>query len=418
MGTNATYDKVADIIDQDRQDLVDLCMLLGNTHDYHGEEREVAGVVVDWLTKNGIESYVQPITETSANAVGVIHGTSDGTSLVLNAHLDAGGAPPPDAPASEWKMRGAWVEGEMVYGKGLINDKAQLCAEMIAARAIKKAGIQLQGDLTVIGVAYETGAASVDEKQGIKYPGEGFGTKWSVDRGVVADYALVGETSEFGVVTAECGDLRLKIKVKGRRVYTPRLERGSTLQENPNAHLRATYVGQALEEWAVNYEIEDQLEFYGGLIVPKAQMLGIHSTEDNCYIYFDIRTVPGANPNDLVRQIKEVTGKTGLECDVTVYQYNRGYIAENADPLINAVKDAHRYILGTEPVDPPSRVISMWRDLNAYNEAGIPSVCYGPGRQQETMTNARNRAMLISDLVAATKVYALTAMGLCGVAEG
>ena len=60
----------------------------------------------------------------------------------------------------------------------------------------------------------------------------------------------------------------------------------------------------------------------------------------------------------------------------------------------------------------------MWRDLNIYNEVGIPSVCYGPARQRETMTNAQNRAMLISDLVAATKVYALTAMGLCEVAEG
>ncbi len=418
MGTNATFDKVIDTIDQDRQDLIDLCMLLGNTHDYHGEEMEVAGVVVDWLKQNGIQGYVQPITETSANAVGVLPGTSDGTSLILNAHLDAGGPPPSDAPESEWKMRGAWVDGEMLFGKGLINDKAQLCAEMIAARAIARAGVKLKGDLTVIGVAYETGEASVDDRQGIKYPGEGFGTKWSIDRGVVADYALVGETSEFGVVAAECGDLRLKVKVKGRRVYTPRLERGSTLRENPNPHLRGAHVALALEEWAVRYEKENPLEFYAGMIVPKAQILGIHSSVDNCYIHFDIRTVPGADPEDLKRQIKQVTRKTGLDCDVDIYQYNRGYIAENADPLINATKEAHRYVLGTEPVDPPSRVISMWRDLNDYNEVGIPSICYGPGRQTESMTNAQNRAMLIDDLVAATKVYALTAMGLCGVAQG
>ena len=166
MGTNATYNKVNDIIDLDRQDLVDLCMLLANTHDYHGETQEVAGVAVEWLMQNGIDSYVQPITETSANAVGVLHGAGNGTGLVMNAHLDAGGPPPLDAPEGELKMRGAWVEGEMLYGKGLINDKAQLCAEMIAARAIKKAGVQLKGDLTVIGVDYETGEASVDDRQG------------------------------------------------------------------------------------------------------------------------------------------------------------------------------------------------------------------------------------------------------------
>ena len=43
-------------------------------------------------------------------------------------------------------MAGSWLDGEMLYGSGLINDKAQLCAEMIAARAIKKAGARLEGD--------------------------------------------------------------------------------------------------------------------------------------------------------------------------------------------------------------------------------------------------------------------------------
>ena len=56
----------------------------------------------------------------------------------------------------------------------------------------------------------------------------------------------------------------------------------------------------------------------------------------------------------------------------------------------------------------------MWRDLNVFNEVGIPSVCYGPPRQREAMSGAQNRAMKISDLVAATKVYALTALFLCG----
>jgi hypothetical protein len=116
---------------------------------------------------------------------------------------------------------------------------------------------------------------------------------------------------------------------------------------------------------------------------------------------------------DLLKQIKDVTRTTGLDCDVDIYQFNRGYIAQNADPLINAVKEAHRYILQSDPVDPPSRVISMWRDLNDYNEVGIPSICYGPSRQKEAMTNAQNRAMLVEDLLTATKVYALTAIRLC-----
>jgi acetylornithine deacetylase/succinyl-diaminopimelate desuccinylase-like protein len=101
---------------------------------------------------------------------------------------------------------------------------------MIAASAIKKVGVRLKGDLTITGVAFETGTPSVDEYQGVNFPGEGFGTKWLVERGVPADYALVGETSGFGIVQAECGAAWFKIRVYGRELYTPRLERGSSLR--------------------------------------------------------------------------------------------------------------------------------------------------------------------------------------------
>lgn len=76
---------------------------------------------------------------------------------------------------------------------------------MIAARALEKSGVKLKGDLTIAAVVFETGAASVDEFQGSRYPGEGFGSRWLVDRGITADYALIGDTSEFGIITSECG---------------------------------------------------------------------------------------------------------------------------------------------------------------------------------------------------------------------
>ncbi len=106
-----------------------------------------------------------------------------------------------------------------------------------------------------------------------------------------------------------------------------------------------------------------------------------------------------------------------MECEVTPYQWARGYIAKNAEPLINAITEAHRFVLHSEPADPSPSELSMWRDLNVFNEVGIPSVCYGAPRQKESFTEVQDRAMKVDDLVAATKVYALTAMNLCGVAR-
>lgn len=424
MERNSTYDKIANIIEDDRQHLVDLCLQLGNTPSPHGKERRVGEAVLKWLKECGIDGQLQFITEESVNAVASVPGSADGTSLIFNAHMDTGPELAPDATEEEKKIESAWTEGELIFGKGVINDKAQLCAFMIAARAIRKAGIKLKGDLTITAVAFETGDPSVDQCQGINYPGEGFGTKWVIDRGVVADYALVGETSGFGVVPAECGAAWIKVRVKGREIYTPRLERGTSLQANPNAFVKAAHMILRIEEWAVEYEKREAKEFPWGSIVPKAQVVdvrgssGVGRASPFCDIYIDARIVPGKNPNDVKKEIAELVRKEGFHCDVSLFQYSRGHIARNAEPLMSAIQTAHRYIFGSDPPKPPSAETSMWRDLNVFNEIGIPSVCYGPPRQREALSGAQNRAMKIADLVQATKVYALTALLVCGVHEG
>lgn len=401
-------------IEADRTELVDLCLKIGNTSSPHGKEKRVGETVVDWFKGAGIDGWLQFITEESVNAVAVVPGDGNGHSLIVNAHMDTGPALEPDASEARRKIEGAWTEGELIFGNGVINDKAQLCAFMIAARAIVRAGIRLKGDLIFTGVASETGLPSVDDRQGIDFPGEGFGTKWLIDRGVTADFALVGETSGFGIIRAECGAAWLKIRVKGRELYTPRLERGSSLREHPNAFFKAAHVLLALEEWAIGYEKREQREFEGGTIIPKAQVVDIRGAQGNCDVYLDVRLAPEKQPHAVKREIQELVGKLKLDCEVSVYQYSRGHIAKNAEPLVAALEEAHRDVFGAAPPAPPSAEVSMWRDLNVFNEVGIPSICYGPPRQKESLSGAGNRAMKIADLVSATKVYALAILRICG----
>jgi acetylornithine deacetylase/succinyl-diaminopimelate desuccinylase-like protein len=421
MEQNPTFEKVIKVIEQGRGELVDLCMQLGNTPSPHGQEKIVGQAVLDWLKLYQVDGQLQFITERSVNAVATISGSGEGASLIFNAHLDTGPELPADASEDARKLETAWTEGDMLFGKGMINDKAQLCAFMIAMSALKRAGVQLKGDLTLTAVASETGNPSIDEFQGIDFPGEGFGTKWLVDRGAVADYALVGETSGFGIVQAECGAAWFKIRIKGREVYTPRYERGASIQENPNAFAKAAHVIRAFEDWAVEYEKRETMKFAGGTIIPKAQIVevrggaGVGRPNATCDIFADVRIAPRKNPLAVQRELAAAIRKTNLDCEISLFQYSRGHIAENAEPLIDAVRSAHRYVFGSEPPQPPSAETSMWRDLNVFNEVGIPSICYGPPRQRERLSGAQNRAMKIEDLVQATKVYALSAMILCGV---
>src|SRR5436853_1901289 len=90
----ALHARVVETIAADQQDLVQLCLELGNMHSPHAQERPIAEKVAAWLAAQGIESWLQPLTDTSANVVGRIRGAGagagDGTSLMFNAHLDVG----------------------------------------------------------------------------------------------------------------------------------------------------------------------------------------------------------------------------------------------------------------------------------------------------------------------------------------
>ena len=53
----------------------------------------------------------------------------------------------------------------------------------------------------------EIGQSPVDEFQGSRYMGKGLGTKFLVDHGILADYALVAEACGGGMTWAEAGSL-------------------------------------------------------------------------------------------------------------------------------------------------------------------------------------------------------------------
>lgn len=432
--------EVLNSIDKDRQTLIELCLSLGNLPDYSGEERQVGQAIVDWLSAQGIEAWLQSISEDSANAVGLVRGTGDresgGRSLILNAHLDTQGARPKGGEASERALRGAWIEEDHLHGRGVANDKAQLAAELVALRGIKAAGIKLKEDLFVAGTAQETWAPPSQAEHFSSWSGvgpassqirEGHGARWLIEHGVVADYALVGEVSDFRVTVAQSGYLRLRIAVPGNLPYTPGIKRGDRPTETPNPYERAARVVLALEQWARSYEHDGRQEFWGGTLIPKAQILEMApgnspwtDVRDYCHIFFDIRLSPMAKPAPIRRAIQSAVAQTGIDTEILAYDYKRGFVADDAQPLLEALQSAHCEVVGGElefarPLD-----MSMWRDSNAFNEAGIPAIGYGPPVIETGGARGAagvRRPLAVDDLIKTAKVFALTALTVCGVEE-
>jgi hypothetical protein len=64
----------------------------------------------------------------------------------------------------------------------------------------------------------------------------------------------------------------------------------------------------------------------------------------------------------------------------------------------------------------PQEVVSMWRDNNVFNEAGIPSLTFGPPRRREKETH--RLCFELDDLVNMANVYAEVAYAICQQAKG
>ena len=404
----------------DEKELVELATALGNITAPSGYEQSVADYVEDWLRKNGFHCYQQNLCEGRSNAIGILRGTGGGKNLIFNSHLDSdmglpplpGGAIPPGP-----KIR---VDGRRIFGKTVQNDRGPMAAFMLAAKAIKDANVATRGDIIMTMVVGEIGMGPIDEFQGPRYIGKGYGSRHAVAHGIMGDFALVAESTDFGVTWIEAGAAYFKVTIKGTGYYTPRLPDRGALKDSPNPIVKMTVVIQAIEEWAATYEKNHQVQYPVGVMVPRVAIGAIRAGHpfspstgvDSCSIYVDVRVPPPMSFADVEKELKEVVLSPGFGGEVQMYMARRGYEAKNVEPLVESIRKAHRTIRGGEcpPVSTPE--ISMWRDVNVFNEVGIPAATFGFPRK--TAPGLSEKFVDIDDLVDCARMYALVALDICG----
>src|SRR4051794_9049815 len=151
------------------------------------------------------------------NVVGILEGAGDGPSLILNDHLDT-------YPAGDWK---AWTMtgghpfrptryGNRLYARGTSDTRGNLACTLLAARAIREAGIRMNGTLKCVYTADE-------EKHGPD------GAIYLLDqRGLTADYTIVCEPTGWtaqdgswgmGVAIANSGNCLVEVETFGTKTH-------------------------------------------------------------------------------------------------------------------------------------------------------------------------------------------------------
>lgn len=413
-------------IEESRDDLAELALALGNTYGPLGNEEPTARRVHEWYRDNGMEADFVPMIEGRANVVGRVRGDGTGRSLIFNAHLDTEASGPDYdnlMSSDDPNLVGATRDGDHLIGHTVQNDRGCMAIQMIVGRAIQQAGAHLQGDILLKSAAGETGAAPVDEYQGMRYESKGFGTTWLVEHGYTADYAIIAETTDFSASWVQCGATYFKVTCRGRNMYTPRLERSETLEDHPNAIVRAAALVGAIEDWAIEYQQRLTQETSSGIMSPKAQVGAIRGgipwrpNRSSTYaaLYVDVRTVPGQDTAELHRELIGVVHKVDPAAEVDVIMSKAGHAAtdEAIEPLLSRIREAHQQVRGESmPQHAEPAVVSMWRDTNVYNRVGIPALTFGPSRGQAAVQGTGS--MELGNMIEGAKIYALTALGMCG----
>ena len=80
-----------------------------------------------------------------------------------------------------------------------------------------------------------------------------------------------------------------------------------------------------------------------------------------------------------------------------------------AERITAAVQRAHETTFGSAPPPPNSATCSMWRDINVFNELGIPAITYGPRAER----HAFRKAITVEALYQAACVYTRTMLDIC-----
>ncbi len=387
---------------QDQSDMISFLRELIRTPSLSTKEGKVAARLATEMERLGFsEVHIDRI----GNVVGRI-GRGEGKKLLYNGHMDTVDIGDPGS----WRRDpfGAEVINGVLYGRGASDMKGGLVAMVYGAKMLIDAGVQLPGDLYVVGVVQEE-------------PNEGFAMRVLVEEeGLQPDFVVLGEPTDLQICRGHRGRLGLKVTARGRSCHASNPEQGS------NAVYSAARLIFGMEMLAPQLT-NDSFLGQGTLAVTHIESTAgsRNAIPDSCTFYVDRRLTFGETEAKAVGEIQSVITREGVEARVEVTEYEAtsytGYrcrtreyyppwaIAED-HPLVQATARAIRETLGYRPR------IGHWPfstdGVYTMGQAGIPTVGFGPGSERHPHT-AEDQIRL-ADVVAAAQVYARLAIEVLG----
>jgi acetylornithine deacetylase len=330
-------------------------------------------------------------------------GPKKGKSLILQGHIDVVSA----EPEKEWDYDpwGSTIEGNKMYGRGIQDMKSGVAAFIFAYKAIKKAGITLDGDVILQSVIEEECT--------------GNGALAALERGYTADAALIPEPFGQKVVQSQVGVIWVRVKVKGLGAHTERAN------EAVNPIEKAYVIVDALKSYREHINSRAKHEDFKHHPHPLNVNIGkFHSGDwpssvpSECVLEARVGFYPGQDPADIKKEVKdwllEAAEKDSwlkeVQPEITFYGFHAdGVSLDDTTPLFQTLDQSFEQVV-KKPLE--RTVITCTTDIKYYNlYYDIPATCYGPvGGNMHGL----NEWVDLDNLKEVTKVYADFILRWCG----
>ena len=356
-------------------------------------EAGVAAVLAAILEAWGFAVELRDAAPGRPNVVARVGGGAGGRSLMLNGHLDTVGT-----EGMTHEPFDPLVRDDRLHGRGACDMKGGVAAMCAAAARAARNG--LAGEVIV--------AAVIDEEL------ESLGTRALLEHGVRADAAIVTEPTRLSIMPAHRGFVWMELRITGRAAH------GSRYDIGVDAIRHAGLVLAELDRM--------DTDVLPGRTHPLLGRGSLHASTikggtawsiypDACTVTVERRTLPGETADDAVNElhaacarVSERLARAGRSLDYEILRrFSQAGSEVPADaPIVRALSGA------LEGTGAPVRIegASYWTDMALLNEAGIPSICYGPG--DIALAHGPEEWIPLSDIRQATDVIERLVTEWCG----
>jgi acetylornithine deacetylase len=351
----------------------------------------IAEHIGQYLAAMDLEVRYQEIKPKRVNVIGVLKGSGEGKSLMLNGHTDTVGITRMDIEPLNPLFR----DGK-VYGRGSFDMKGGLASMIIAVKTFIESGLRPKGDVILAFVADEEYLSAGTEFLVREYP---------------ASAAILCEPTNLKVCIAHKGFAWIKVEVFGKAAHGSRPDRGI------DAIVKAGKFLVRIEELGKDVLIQKKHPLLGSPSIHASLIKGgteLSTYPDYCLIELERRFIPGESLKTIAAEIQNLIDDLASKDE----QFKARWEVSFSRPPLEVAKD-HEIVSALTRAytnnlkKAPSFIgVGGWMDSAILAEAGIPSVIIGPAGEG---FHAATEFVDFESVKTLTKILAHTIIEYCGV---